>query len=396
MSAEPIRVILNDRPLRQTLTGVGHYIAQLLTHAADVDTAARLDPFFFTYIARRDWRTRHAAPREPTPGARQPRDVGGSRKPWWLRRIMQGAYAAAFRHYARRYQLYHEPNHIPMRCALPTVTTVHDLSVIVHPEWHPPDRVRWYEAEFDAGAEQTAKFIAASEFTKGEMMSRLGIRAEKIVVTYQAPRAAFQPPPGDTVVAARAQFNLPGPFFLYVGTLEPRKNVLGLLDAYAALPSADRRACPMIVVGAWGWKQEALRARLAERRLADDVRLLGYMRDDQLAALYAACTAFVWPTLYEGFGLPPLEAMACGAPVIVSRVASLPEVVGEAGELLDPHDVDAWRNAMQRALHRSLQDPENRAAQRATALRQVARFSWRRCAEETLAVFRAVIARSRG
>jgi glycosyltransferase involved in cell wall biosynthesis len=410
--SEPIRVLLNDRALCRTLTGVGNYIAQLLTHAPAHAPDVRIDPFYFTYLTREDWRRRLRPPDVGRAGGHHPGDLGDSRIPWWLRRTLQAGYRAAFRWAAGdyligmrsglrqagangtrgsgrpgRYALYHEPNHIPMRCGLPTVTTIHDLSAVVHPEWHPDDRVRWYQREFDAGLRQTGVFLAASEFTKGEILTRLGVPAERIRVTYQAPRAAFRPRPPEEVAAGCVALGAGERFFLYVGTIEPRKNVAGLLDAYAALPSSVREQHPLVVAGAWGWKQQQLRQKLAERSLSAHVRLMGYLYDEQLAALYSACTALVWPTFYEGFGLPPLEAMACGAAVIVSNAASLPEVVGEAGVLLPPDDPAAWTRAMQRMA----EDEEHRGACRRRSLEQARRFTWSSFIAETVAGYRQAL-----
>lgn len=398
----PLRVILDDRCLRRTLTGVGNYVVQLLCHAPR-DGHVTIAPFYFTHLRRdpagpqRLYDVQHstwpsdlaaagAASRQADAPPSHPRDVGGGRKPWWLRRIIQSGYGAAFRYTTRgRYDLYHEPNHIPIRCRLPTVTTIHDLSVLVHPEWHPADRVGWYEAAFAAGVRQTRRFLAASEFTRTEMVRRLGIPPERIHVTYQAPRAAFKPQTPDETAAARQALALPERFFLYVGTLEPRKNVAGLLDAYAALEPDLRADCPLLIAGAWGWKAQQLRARIERQRIAGDVRLLGFLQDRQLAALYGACTAMVWPTWYEGFGLPPLEAMACGSPVVVSDVASLPEVVGDAGLRLPPAECEAWTDAMRRLAA----DAALRADRQAASLRQAARFTWDRFIEDTLACYQA-------
>ena len=391
-AAGPLRVVLDDRPLRRTLTGIGNYIDQLLRHAPQVAPDVEIDPFVFTHLSRRSWREtladRERQARREEGSSTEPRDVRGSRVPWWVRRGIQAGYATCFRFKTRgRYDLYHEPNHVPIASDLPTVTTIHDLSVLVHPEWHPADRVRWYEAGFARGVRQTRRFIAASQFTKCEMVERLGVPAERIDVTYQAPRPAFGPQTPEHVAHTRRELDAPGSFFLYVGTLEPRKNVTGLLDAYAALPDAIRISHPLLIAGAWGWKAEALTEKLSARRLSKHVRLLGYLHDPQLAGLYAACTALVWPTFYEGFGLPPLEAMACGAAVIVSDTASLPEVVGDAGVLLDPNDGPAWTDAMRRAA----EDDAWRSEQSTAGMQRAAAFSWERCVRETIACYRAAL-----
>lgn len=400
---EPLFVVINDRALRRTLTGVGHYISQLLLHLPEVDRRIRAEPFLHGRILRRAWRDPNgpaAGAGDPHPEdspvvpaaarAGQPRDVGSSRKPWWVRRIAQGAYAGLFRLLSGRYALYHEPNHIPIRCGLPTVTTIHDLSVLIHPEWHPADRVRWYEREFEAGVRQTRRFIAASEFTKRELVSRLGLAPDRIDVTYQAPRPAFLSVDAAAARRTLVAFDLPSGFFLYVGTLEPRKNLAGLIEAFEALPQNIRVRHPLVIAGAWGWSLDALRERLERRALGSSVRLLGYMSDAQLAGLYSTCTAFVWPTLYEGFGMPPLEAMACGAPVIVSDAASVPEVVGDAGVLLDPRQPEAWVAAMRRIV----EDEAWRRDLIERGLARAATFSWKRCASQTAAVYRAALSSS--
>jgi alpha-1,3-rhamnosyl/mannosyltransferase len=310
----------------------------------------------------------------------------------WARPWLDRAYGIAFRLAAGRADLYHEPNHIPVRCGRPTVTTVHDLSVLLHPEWHPPDRARWYERAFAAGVRQTVRFIAASEFTKQEMVRHLGLSPDRIDVTYQAPRPAFQPPTDDAVRATLAAYDLSPRFFLFVGTLEPRKNVAGLLESYAALPAAVRAAHPLVLAGGWGWRTDALAAQLDASPCRGEVRLIGYADDASLAALYAACTALVWPTWYEGFGLPPLEALACGAPVVVSNVASLPEVVGDAGVLLDPQDTAGWTTAMRRLA----EDDAWRQMWRHRGPARAAEFSWRRCATQTLACYEAALAAAGG
>jgi glycosyltransferase involved in cell wall biosynthesis len=381
--SEPLNVVVNDRVLFRPLTGVGHYVAQLLAALRTQGDAIDVRGFLST------WRTPPKQRAQVTSttgrGTSWRERVRGS---WQVRRVLQGIYRTAFRWRTGGFALYHEPNHIPIRCDLPTVTTVHDLSVLVHPEWHPEDRVRWYEREFDAGRRQTRRFIAVSEFTKREMIDRLGVSPGDVDVTYLATRPGLRAADEPEVRLLRAELNLPERFFLYVGTLEPRKNVSGLLEAFAGLPRELRQRHPLLLAGGFGWKMEALQRQIAAHGLKDDTRLLGYMSDDALAGLYTAATAFVWPTFYEGFGLPPLEAMACGCPVIVSNAASLPEVVGDAGMLLDPRDVPAWTAAIQRMA----EDDLWREGWQRRGLAQAATFSWDRCARETIACYRAALA----
>lgn len=367
---ERLRVILNDRVLYRPLTGVGNYVRQLLDALRQEAGPLQVRPFLSRYL----------------PVWRLPLTNRAERS-WWVRRVLQRTYAGAFRWRSGTHQVYHEPNHIPIPCDIPTVTTVHDLSVLVHPEWHPDDRVRWYEREFEGGRRQTRRFIVASEFTRREMVAHLGIAPDCMDVTYQAPRAAMKVQSAAEVQRARTLFALPEQYFLYVGTLEPRKNVPGLLAAYAALPRALRTRHPLVLTGARGWKIETIAQRLALHGLENDIRLLGYVPDDVLPGLYAGAAALVWPSFYEGFGLPPLEAMACGCPVIVSNAASLPEVVGDAGVLLDPQDVPGWTAAMQRMA----EDAAWRADWRRRGFVQRESFSWRRCAQETVACYRKAL-----
>lgn len=374
---------------------MGHYARQLLAALVDEENAFAVRGFLSSMFGvpkqggEQPQRPSRPAPRESgryVDAGRDRRRSGGRFTPW-LRRAAEGPYRVAFRVAARRCRLYHEPNHIPIRCRVPTVTTIHDLSVLVHPDWHPADRVRWYEREFDAGVRQSCRFIAVSEYTKSEMVARLGITPDRIDVTYQAPRPAFARRDDIAAARIRAELNLPERFFLFVGTLEPRKNVAGLLEAYGALPADLRRRFPLVLAGGWGWKMDALPGLLARHGVQGTTRLLGYLSDDALAGLYATCTALVWPTLFEGFGLPPLEAMASGCPVIVSGVTSLPEVVGDAGVLLDPHEPAAWTEAMRRMA----EDADWRGQWQQRGRDRAATFSWQRCARQTIACYEAAL-----
>jgi len=378
MQTERIRIIVNDRCLRNPRTGVGHYVAELLTRVPQADPDIELLPFYRTYLAR-DKSKSHSLPSSvcDRPAGRRP--------PWWLRRTALGLYHAAFRAvgHIKRCLLYHEPNHIPTPWSGPTVTTVHDLSVLRHPEWHPQDRVRWYEKDFLAALLRSDHFITVSAFSKQEMVDLLPLAEERITVIPLGVRSIFHPRPAEVVRAWLTGKGLPLEYLLYAGTIEPRKNVGGLLAAYARLPRADRQRVTLLIAGGSGWG--GLVKCMAERhRITQDVRVLGYVDDDALAHLYAGAQALVWPTFYEGFGLPPLEAMASGTPVITSNVSSLPEVTSDAAVLVDPHDEDQLCQAMVRVL----EDRAWAASLRARGLTRSEQFCWSRCASEHAAVYR--------
>ncbi len=373
----PGRIIINDRCLRGPLTGVGHYVAELLARMPVEAPDLELIGFYSR------WRPR-LQPSPPGPGDRPRRPA--SRPPWLIRRTALALYNTAFRIAGalKGCNLYHEPNHVPAPWGGPIVTTIHDLSVIRHPEWHPADRVRWYEKDFSAGLARTTHFITVSQFSKREMTDLLHVPAERISVIGLGVREVFQPRPTEEIHGRLNRYDLPSDYFLYAGTIEPRKNVAGLLAAYAKLPAGLRERTALILAGVSGWGRQTVEEWIAGRHLTGRVRILGYVDDETLAILYAGARALVWPTLYEGFGLPPLECMACGTPVITSNLASLPEVASEAALLVDPRD----ENELSRAMTRIVEDANLTARLRTAGLTRSAAFSWSDCVRAHAEVYR--------
>lgn len=383
-------ILVNGIPLLAPMTGIGQYIRGLF-FAMD----ALPDTHLHVCLGLRC----ESAMRLPSPG---------------VTRSMQGAYglarrllpnpralkcfveAAAFRHHARRMPagcLYHEPNFLPQPFAGPTVLTVHDLSCFDHPEAHPAERVRIMERDLPGALQRADHIIVVSEATGRELCRRFGLPPERLSVTPLAADGRFRPMAVQESAPQLAELGLaPGGYVLAVGTLEPRKNLPTLFAAYAALPAALRRRFPLVVAGMQGWHCEALLQSAQQLLARGELRLLGYVADALIPALYAGAAAFVYPSRYEGFGLPPLEAMACGVPVIAANRTSLPEVVGDAGILLDPDDVDAFRANLQRLL-----EDETEARQLAArGLERAASFSWARCARQTRAVYEQVVAHGGG
>ncbi|MFN8513118.1 MAG: glycosyltransferase family 1 protein [Thermomicrobiales bacterium] len=293
--------------------------------------------------------------------------------------------AAALR---ERLDLLHGPvNVLPLAAPCRGVITIHDLAFLAHPEAFNAAKRRYLTVMTALSARRSARVIAVSHFTRLEVIRRLGIAPSKVAVVHNAADPTFAPRPADEIARFRAAHDLPARFILSVGTLEPRKNLTGLLDAFAKL-AADTDA-DLVIVGGQGWLYDDALARVAALGLAGRVRFAGHVPDGDLPLWYNAAAAFVYPSLYEGFGLPPLEALACGTPTITSAAASLPEVVGEAAILVEPRDPDA----IAAALRQVLTDPSLRARLSAAGPPRAATFTWARTAAATRAVYAEALAR---
>ena len=273
-------------------------------------------------------------------------------------------------------------NVVPLLAPCPTVVTVHDLAFLRLPELVPARRRRYFAAILRTSVRRAARVIAVSEHTKADIVDLLRVPPERIAVTPLATDESFRPAAEATLAGFRATQRLDRPYVLYVGNLEPRKNLPALLRAFAAIAPAVPH--DLILVGAPGWMMGEFHATLGRLRLGGRVRLAGHAAPEVLPLWYAAADLFVFPSHYEGFGLPPLEAMACGTPVIASAVSALPEVVGNAAVTVDPADVEELAGAMRRVLT----NPTLAAELRARGLRRAARFSWAQTAAATVRVYR--------
>lgn len=269
--------------------------------------------------------------------------------------------------------VYHEPNLIARPFGGVTVLTINDLSWRARAEFHPGPRTAWIERRLPGSIAQARRFVAISAFTAGEMVRGLGIARDRIDVVPLAPSPAFRPLPAGEAAPTLARFGLaPGGFVLSVSTLEPRKNFDRLLAAHARLPDALRTRHPLTVAGGPGWGA-VLEGTAADRATrAGHLRLLGHVADEELAALYSHCAVFAFPSLYEGFGLPVIEAMACGAPVVASATTATGETAGDAALLVDPLD----EAAIATALRTMLEDPSAAAGYRALGLARARDFTW--------------------
>jgi glycosyltransferase involved in cell wall biosynthesis len=278
-----------------------------------------------------------------------------------------------------------------------SVVTVHDLGYRHEPQAHRLLDRLYLELSTRYNARAASHVIADSTATKRDLVQLYGTDPDRITVIPLGLDELFQPVTDPARLAdVRARYGIPGDYLLYVGTLQPRKNLVRLIEAWARviadcrLQIADLGRWTLVLAGKKGWLYEEIFATVRRLGLEGRVLFPGYVPEEDLPALLSGATAFVWPSLYEGFGLPVLEAMACGTPVIAANVSSLPEVVGDAGLLVDPLDSEALAAAMQRLLADA--DPSTplraslRAELRQRGLARAKLFSWPRCARETLAV----------
>jgi glycosyltransferase involved in cell wall biosynthesis len=352
--------------------GVSNYIEALLTHLGALD---RLNRYTIYTTRGLDSRALRLPPNFTVRPSRLPTINPRVRIPW------EQLLAPLLLRLGRA-DVYHGVlNVVPLVCPVPSIVTIHDLSAFLFPQTFRRVNRAYTQWAIRVACRRATRILAVSEATKSELVRWLGVAPERVVVTYDACEERFAPPAPAAIEAFRRRAGLPERFILFVSTLEPRKNVPTLLDAYARIAAAAD--APLIIGGSKGWLYEPIFAKVEALGLSDRVRFVGFIDGADLPLWYAAATVFTLPSLYEGFGMPLLEAMACGTPVVTTTSSSLPEVVGDAGLTVPPTDADA----LGAALLRALTDIDLRAEMRERGLRQARRFSWRATAERTLAAY---------
>ncbi|MGB3903440.1 MAG: glycosyltransferase family 1 protein [Anaerolineae bacterium] len=284
--------------------------------------------------------------------------------------------------------LFHATDHLLPRLArVRSVFTLHDLVFRFYPETHKLLN-RWFlTLMMPRFLEAADAVIAVSEWTKKDAIELYGLDEDKVSVIYEGVNPRFRPASAERISALRHKYGILEKFILSVGTIEPRKNLTSLLEAYHSVRNG-RRDLKLVIVGKKGWLYEGFFRRLRELGLENEVIFPGFVPDEDLPSLYSAADLFVFPSLYEGFGLPVLEAMACGAPVVTSNTSSLPEVAGEAALLIDPRSLQALARAMRDVLgNKTLRDDL-----RARGPKHAAKFTWETAAHGTLAIYRSLLA----
>lgn len=288
----------------------------------------------------------------------------------------------------RRLDLLHSPDFIaPLRGAKRHIITVHDLSFIHFPEYLTTASRRYYNGQIAASVRRADHILAVSEATKRDLCDILDVPSEMITVQLHGVDRQFRPLERDNSRPVIQALDLPESYFLCVGTLEPRKNLVGLARAYREIKLELPDAPELVLAGQPGWHFEQLMSDLQAVGMDAEIIIRHNVDDSQLPALFNHAVALLTPSFYEGFGLPALEAMACGTVPIVSRVSALPEIVGEVGLQVDPHEPDTIAAAM----HQALTDSDWRTRQSAAALQRAARFRWVDSARVALDCYDAVL-----
>ena len=374
-----MRIGLDGYPLCEPLTGVGHYtfeLARALARNYPADQFELIAPFDFHPSV-----TAQLA-REQIPNL-NPVSLGvrNVRGRWWSFYLPRYLKRASL-------DLFHGTNYeVPLWNRRRTVLTVHDLSSLLYPELHRRQLARRMRLRLPLAVKLAKAIITPTEAVKRELCSHLRVKSAKVTAIHEAPRESFQPVHRDDSLRVRQRLEIENDFLLFVGTLEPRKNLLTLLRAFAQTLRETNLRPQLVVTGGEGWLMDETFAVIGDEGLREHLRLTGYLQDDDLRALYSSCSAFIYPSLYEGFGLPPLEAMACGAPVIASSISALQETLGDAAMLADPLDA----NALAKAIATLLQDGRRRDQLIQSGQERIKTFSWDKAARATYEVYSKVL-----
>lgn len=374
-----MRVGIDGYPLAEPRTGVGHYtleLARALALISPADEFELVSPAPFEDAALQEIERANL----PNLLTKNPR-ASSIRGHWW---------SIGLPMYIRRagFDLFHGTNFdVPLWKQGRSVVTIHDLSALLHPEKHRARLVRRARLRLPLVVRFADRIITPTESVKREVCQRFKVKPGKVTAIHSAARNSFKPMPFAQTAELRKRLGVEDDFLLFVGTLEPRKNLLTLLKAFEQINAQSAHRPQLVIAGGEGWLMDDMFSFIRKSSISERLCFTGYLSDEELRGLYSACKVFLYPSVYEGFGLPPLEAMACGAPVIAGRIPSLMEVLGSSARLVDPLDV----NELARTIVELLEDENQRQMLGAAGLERAREFSWEKTARLTLDVYRQLL-----
>jgi glycosyltransferase involved in cell wall biosynthesis len=371
---------LDGIPLTAPKTGVGHYTFELASALARV---APESSFEVVYPSNLPTVSEQNSPLALPSNLRIKRiTVGPIGRYWWSTGLPRYVRTSGI-------ELFHGTNYdVPLWRQCPTVLTIHDLSLLTHPETHERRRVTRARRRLPLMAREANLVIVPTESVRGEVCERLGLPPGKVFAVPEAARPCFMPMELEATEGVRQRLGIGTDFLLSVGTIEPRKNLQTLVSAFEEIALGQSRpTLQLVIAGSRGWLSQPLFDDLEKSGVRKRIVLTEYLNDEELRALYSSCRALVYPSIYEGFGLPPLEAMACGAPVIASRIPALEETTGGAAILVEPANVQALAGAITDLLD----SDDLRSRLSALGRSRAAEFTWERTARLTLDVYRKAL-----
>ena len=386
---DPLKVILSVDSLRQPLTGIGRYTYELakgLAEHEEVDDVRLLDRYKWYQRADDLINLKESS---SIPSASQRLSSSIRSKPF-LRDLSRAVVPVlkTLRCLPYRNYIYHSPNYalpaFPGKC----ITTIHDLSVIRHPEFHPKERVDHLLSLFPSILRRADLILTDSEFSRLEIMEYFGLSSERIISVPLGVENKFKERGKENDEQLLSRYGLrQGGYTLSVGTIEPRKNLQRLINAYESLPISLRADFPLVIIGNKGWCSKDIHKSLEKAQSQGWLKYHGYINDNELPTIYAGAKVFVFVSIYEGFGLPVLEAMASGVPVICSTAASLPEVGGCAVKYVNPLCIESIREN----IYGLLKDEMDSRKMREAGIIQASRFTWNKTVSETVASYKYLL-----
>lgn len=367
------KLLIDSLSLVSSFTGIGRYTYEIADKIED-DSEFELD-YFYGYYSKKIMRPEES------------KDIKNIKsliiKNQVIKKIVRNILFLSSRFFASNYDLYWQPNFIPNDVikAKKIITTVHDFSFLLHKDYHPKERIEYFEKYFFKNIVKSDVIITVSEFSKKEILEKLDFQDKDIYVIYNGiDHNLFK-----IYTDLNTKVNLPEKFILSVGSIEPRKNLLGLLKAYNLLSSEIKREYKLVLAGFKGWENKKIVDLINKDK--ENIFYLGFISDEELAKVYNLSSCFLFPSFYEGFGLPVLEAMACGTPVICSNTSSLPEVGGDAVIYCDAYDV----NDIKEKIEMLLSDELLQKVMIEKGLNRAKLFSWEKSADEHIKIFKELL-----